>query len=104
MVEEKLELFVSQIDAELLKSVHSEVLKTKDVKDSCKYRKSKPQMSHNFDKKLCFGFPSDCHKIKGIFQTATEKWMKKIKMQFSITNMTFNNKPESVEQLQACYI
>lgn len=46
MVEEKLELFVSQIDAELLKSVHSEVLETKDVKDSCKYRKSKPQMSH----------------------------------------------------------
>lgn len=35
MVEEKLELFVSQIDAELLKSVHSEVLETKDVKDSC---------------------------------------------------------------------
>lgn len=46
MVEEKLELFVSQIDAELLKSVHSEVLETKDVQDSCKYRKSKPQMSH----------------------------------------------------------
>lgn len=46
MVEEKLELFVGQIDAELLKSVHGEVLETKDVKDSCKYRKSKPQMSH----------------------------------------------------------
>lgn len=46
MVEEKLELFVSQIDAELLKSVHSEVLETKDVQDSCKYRKSKPQMSY----------------------------------------------------------
>lgn len=38
MVEEILELFVSQINAELLKSVHSEVFKTKDVKDSCEER------------------------------------------------------------------
>lgn len=35
MVEEVLELFVSQIDADLLKPVHSEVLETKDVKYSC---------------------------------------------------------------------
>lgn len=43
MVEEVLELFVSKIDADLLKPVHSEVLETKDVKYSYIQRKSKPQ-------------------------------------------------------------
>ena len=34
MVEEVLQLFIGQVDAELFKSIHCEVLKAKNVKDA----------------------------------------------------------------------